>query len=164
VNSTNPDELKKAKETLLAAKKNVKMFVSDTIDVLTNKEVIAAHAYSSDALQAAAKGVAKIEYIIPKEGGTFAIDNLVIVKGAKHTKAAHALINFLLTDKNEARKVLRIWSGPVLKGTKALLPADVQGNKALFPDAEVLKRLEKIRDLGAGNKGFEDVWMAVKTE
>ena len=98
VNSTNPEEINKAKATLLKAKKNVKMFASDTIDILNNKEVAAAQTYSSDALQAADKSPGKIEYIIPEEGGTFAIDNLVIIKGAKHPEAAHKLINFLLSE------------------------------------------------------------------
>ncbi|MFV8258604.1 polyamine ABC transporter substrate-binding protein [Bdellovibrio bacteriovorus] len=163
VNSTNPEEIKKAKDTLLKAKKNVKMFASDTIDILNNKEVAAAQTYSSDALQAADKSPGKIEYIIPEEGGTFAIDNLVIIKGAKHPEAAHKLINFLLSEQAEINRVKTILGGPVLKNTKAALPKEMQNNSALFPDEATLKKLERIQDQGEKNKLFEDSWTEIKT-
>lgn len=164
VNTTNPEELAKAKATLLAAKKNLKMFASDTIDILSNKEVAAAQAYSSDALQAAAKAPGKIEYILPPEGATIAIDNLVIVKGAKHVDAAHKLINFLLSQEADLQKVKVLFGGPVLKATKDLLPKDIQNNKALFPEESALKKLERIRDLGTDGKAYDDIWTAVKTQ
>jgi spermidine/putrescine transport system substrate-binding protein len=164
VNSTSAKELAKAKETLLTAKKNVKMFTSDTIDIMKNKEVVAAHTYSSDALQAAAKSPGTIEYILPEEGGTYAIDNLVILKGAKHLSAAHQLVNFLLSQEVELNKVKTILGGPVLKDTKSLLSKELQENKALFPAPEVLKKLEHIHDLGADNKMYEELWTEVKTK
>lgn len=163
VNSTNPEEINKAKATLLKAKKNVKMFASDTIDILNNKEVAAAQTYSSDALQAADKAPGKIEYIIPAEGGTFAIDNLVIIKGAKHPEAAHKLINFLLSEQAETNRVKTILGGPVLKNTKASLPKELQNNRALFPEESTLKKLERIQDQGEKNKLFEDSWTEIKT-
>lgn len=164
VNTTDPAELAKAKATLLAAKKNLKMFSSDTIDILSNKEVAAAQTYSSDALQAAAKAPGKIEYILPPEGATIAIDNLVIIKGAKHPEAAHKLINFLLSQEADLQKVKVIFGGPVLKATRDLLPKDLQNNKALFPEEAVLKKLERIHDLGDKSKLYDDIWTNIKTE
>lgn len=164
VNTTNPAEIQKAKATLLSAKKNIKMFSSDTIDILNNKEVAAAQAYSSDALQAAAKAPGKIEYIIPDEGATVAIDNLVIVKGAKHPEAAHQLINFLLSEAAESNKAKTILGGPVLKNTRTQLPKELQNNQALFPTEATLKKLERIHDLGEQNKLYEDAWTEIKTQ
>ena len=162
VNSTKPEELLKAKNALLEAKKNVKMFASDTIDILKNKEVVAAQTYSSDALQAIAQAP-DIEYIIPSEGSTMAIDNLAIVKGAKHIEAAHKLINFLLSEGADMNRVQNIRATPVLKDTRSKLAKDLQENKALFPDASAIKNLEYIHNLGEGNKLFEDIWTEVKT-
>ncbi len=162
VNSTDPAELAKAKATLLNAKKNVKMFTSDTVDILKNKEVVAAQAYSSDALQASAQNK-DIEYFLPEEGGTIAIDNLVIIKGSKHPEAAHKLINFLISQEAELNKVQVIRGGPILKDTQAKLPKELQNNKGLFPEASVMKKLEAIHDLGDKNKLWEDIWTEVKT-
>lgn len=163
VNTTNPEEIAKAKASLLKAKKAIKMFASDTIDILNNKEVAAAQTYSSDALQAAEKSPGKIEYIIPEEGGTFAIDNLVIIKGAKHPEAAHKLINFLLSQQAEINRVKTILGGPVLTATRESLSKELQNNRALFPDEATLKKLERIEDQGDKNKLFEDAWTEIKT-
>lgn len=163
INTTNPAEIQKAKDTLLITKKNTKMFSSDSIDILNNKEVVAAHCYSTEALQAAAKSTDKIEYLIPEEGSTFTIDNLVIIKGAKHIEAAHKLINFLLSEKAEINKVKTIFAGPILKNTRSQLPKELQQNEALFPSEGTLKKLERIHDLGDKNKLFEDAWTEIKT-
>ncbi|WP_415062129.1 ABC transporter substrate-binding protein [Bdellovibrio sp.] len=153
VNSIQPEEVKKAKETLLAAKKNIKMFSSDTVDILSNKEVIAAQAYSSDAQQAATKTSGKIEFITPSEGATIAIDNLVILKGAQNSRAAHKLINFLLSKAADKSKVTVIKSGPILKEHLSLLPS-----------ADALKKLVRIRDLGKDNRLYEEAWLEIKTK
>jgi spermidine/putrescine transport system substrate-binding protein len=152
-----------AKDVLLKIKKSVKMFTSDTVDILKNKEVVAAHSYSPDALQAAAKTNGKIEFIIPSEGGTRYIDNLVIVKGSKHLEDAHRLIDFLLQKENEVEFVSAIRAGPVVAGIKSILPLELQNSATLFPSALVLSTLERIHDLGDQNKLYEDIWTAVKS-
>ncbi len=162
-NSVSPADLAKAKATLLGAKKRVKMFTSDTVDILKNREVVAAQAYSSDALQAAQQAGGEIEFIIPEEGSTVAIDNLVIIKGSKHPVAAHKLINFLISQEAELNKVEVIRAGPVLKTTQAKVAKDLRTNKILFPETKDFKKLEIIHDLGESNKLWDQVWTEVKT-
>lgn len=164
VNTTKADEVAKAKEALLAAKKNVKMFTSDTIDILKNKEVVAAQAYSSDALQAAAQAPGRIAYVLPAEGATYAIDNLVVLKGARHPEAAHKLINFLLSKEAEIAKVKTIFGGPILKDIRKDLPKELQDNTVLFPETATFQKLEHVRDLGDDGKMYEDLWTEVKTK
>lgn len=162
-NSTAAEDLAKAKATLLNTKKHMKMFTSDTIDILKNKEVLAAQAYSSDALQASVQTSGEIEYIIPEEGSVMSIDNLVIIKGAKHSEAAHKLINFLISQEAEISKIEHLRSGPVLKNIQAKLSKELQNNKALFPEATMLKKMGSLQDLGEKSKLWEDVWTEVKT-
>lgn len=164
VNSTKDTDLAKAKEILLSAKKGIKMFTSDTIDILKNKEVVAAQAYSSDALQAGAQTGGAIQFILPEEGGTYAIDNFVIVKGAKHTDEAHKLINFLLSEEAEIAKIKTIMGGPIHKNIKGKLPKELQDNAVLFMTPEAFKKLEHIQDLGEASKSFDDIWTEVKTK
>lgn len=163
VNTTDSKEIEQAQTALLAAKANVKMFTSDPIDILKNKEVVAAQAYSSDALQAAAKSQGPIDYVLPEEGSTSAVDTLVIMKGSPHLKAAHQLLQFLLRPEAEKIKVMTVFAGPVLTGTKTLLPQELQANKALFPEASQLQKLESLHDLGPQNHLYEDAWTAIKT-
>ncbi len=163
VNTTNPEEIKKAKDVILKVKPRVKLFTSNSVDILVNKEVAIAHAYSTDANQAIKKSKSRIEYIIPKEGGTRAIDNLIIVKGTSNKASALRLINYFMNEKTNSVFVKNILAGPVLKETFNLLPKDLQKNKALFPEASVLRSLESIRDLGEKNKLYEELWTEVKS-
>jgi spermidine/putrescine transport system substrate-binding protein len=162
-NTTNPEELKLAEDFLLKIKKNVKMFTSDTVDVLKNKEVVAAQSYATDALQASAKTNGQIEFIIPKEGSLRYIDNLVIVKGAQNVEDAHRLIEFLLSLENDLEFVRTIRAGPVVNGVRGRLPADLKNSKILFPSREVMAKLEPLKDLGALNHLYEDIWSLVKS-
>lgn len=163
VNSTNDAEINKAKEFLKSIKPKIKMFRSDTIEALLSKEIVAAHSYSTDANQAVVKSGGKIAYIIPTEGGTRSIDNLVILKGAKNQEAALALVNFLLSPSVNVEFVSRIQAGPVLRGTKAKLPMALQNNKGLFPSQEIWGKLERIIDLGEKTELYDKAWTEVKT-
>lgn len=162
VNTTNADELKKAKATLVSAKANIKMFRSDTIEALVNKEVAIAHAFSTDALQAMAANP-KIIYIVPEDGGTRAVDTMVILKGAKHPKEAHELVNFLLRPESNLEFVKAVRGGPVLKSTKQNLPVELQNNNALFPSEAQLAKLERIEDLGDKTEVYDQIWTEVKS-
>ncbi len=163
VNTVNPAELKKAEELLLKMKPKIKMFRSNTVDALISKQVAVAHAYSTDALQAAAKSRNEIEYILPEEGGTRAIDTLVVLKTAPHRAAAHQLINFMLSEEVNVQFVKTMWGGPVLTSTRPQLPENVRNNSALFPSAEKMSRFESIHDLGDSTKLYDDLWTRVKT-
>jgi spermidine/putrescine transport system substrate-binding protein len=162
-NSTDKKQLESAQKTLVEAKSLVKMFSSDTIDSLVNKEVAVAQTYSTDALQAQKKTGGKIEYVIPSDGGTRAIDNLVILKGAKNVAEAHAFINFVLSQENNVTFVKDMMVGPVLKGTKALLPEELQKNPGLFPAEDTMSKLEKLEDVGEFTTTYDDLWTKVKT-
>ncbi|MGE0634461.1 MAG: PotD/PotF family extracellular solute-binding protein [Pseudobdellovibrionaceae bacterium] len=164
VNTTKKEELDKAQTDLKAFRKKVKMFRTDTIDPLVAKEVAVAHAYSSDALQAAEKSGGKIEYILPVEGGTRSIDNLVILKNAKNVEAAHQLINFLLTPEANVAFVKAIKAGPVLKQTRDLLPDNLKNNPALFPPSDSLKKFERLKDLGETTAVYDRLWTELKVE
>ena len=164
VNSTTPAELKQAELSLVAVKPRVKMFRSDTVEALLKKEVAVAHSYSSDALQAVRSSGGMIEYILPEEGGTRALDNLVILKGCKNIDGAHQLINFLLSLKANVSFVKTVMGGPVLKTTRQELPRDIQANQSLFPSTEQLSRFESITDLGEATNLYDKLWTHIKVE
>ncbi len=163
VNSTNPAELKKAEATLLSVMPKVKMFRSDTVDSLARKEVAVAHAFSTDALIAASRNP-NIEFILPEEGGTESIDNLVILKSSNHVAAAHKLINFMLSTPANLSFVEHEWGRPVVLATRAQLPLPMQNNPALFPPESALKKFESLRDLGESTHLYDDIWTRVKSE
>lgn len=163
VNSTEPEAMKKAEETLMALKPKVKMFRSDSVDSLLKKEVAVAHSFSTDAMQAAAKSGGDIEYILPEEGGTKSIDTLVILNSSKNLAAAHKLLNFMLSSEVNVSFVKTVWGGPVLKTTHDLLPDNYKNSLILFPPPGQLAKFEPILDLGDKTRLYDSLWTRVKT-
>lgn len=164
VNTTDKAEIEKATQSLLKMKKKLKLFQSEAVDLLLHNEVQVAQAYSSDALQVFMKTKGKIKFILPTEGGTQAIDNVVILKGAQHIEPAHKLINFLLSNDVNVEFVKAVMGGPVLKDTQKNLPLEIASNTALFPPPTLLTKFESLKDLGDNIKIYEKAWTDVKTQ
>ncbi len=164
VNSVDPEQLKKAAASLKELRPRIKMFRSDMKDALLNKEVVVAHVYSTDGLQAERDSKGKIEYILPSEGGTRAIDNMVILSSAQNIEAAHALINFLLTTDSNVPFVKVVMGGPVLKETASKLPPELKNSKTLFPTSDVLKKFEGLKDLGEHTAAYDRLWTELKSQ
>ena len=164
VNTVKPEELAKAEATLKEVRGRVKMFTSDVIDPLVKKEVAVAQGYSSDVLQANRNSGGKIDFVLPEDGGTRSIDNLVILKGAKNVVAAHALINFLLSAEANAAFVTQIMGGPVVLKTKSLVSPELQKNPILFPPKNSLSKFEFLHDVGEATRAYDRVWTEVRAQ
>ena len=162
LNSTDSNDIKKAQATLESVRKNVKAFTSETLAGLSAGEMSAAHAYSSDALQARARTKGKIDYVIPEEGCTWWIDTLVMPKGAQNVEGAYALINFLLSAQIGAERTQKIFAAPSNTKSIALLPADLQQNSGLFPSEAQLSKCEMMKDLGESLAAYDRAWTMVK--
>lgn len=163
-NDKDEAHIKAAQEWLINHRSQVKMFRSDVTDLLLRKEVAAAQAYGGEALMAWKKSDGKVELILPEEGGTTSLDNLVIPKGAQHLSEAHALIDYFLTAEVNKRFVERIFAGPVLKSTRAHLSADLKNNSQLFPPLDLLKKFERIQDLGETTRLYDRAWTEIKSQ
>lgn len=164
LNATDEAVLKKAQADLKELRPRIKMFRSDVIDLLVNKEVAVSHAFSTDALQAEAKSGGKVRFVIPDEGASRYLDTLVILKNAKNVEAAHALINFLMTPEANVALVKAIRGGAVLKQTRELLPADLKNNPTLFPSQDSLRKFERIHDVGPATTIYDRLWTELKIE
>lgn len=164
LNSTSMSDLFKAKEVLTKLRPHIKAFTSDPIASITSGDVVIAHMYSSDALQAARNSGGKVEFIMPGEGGTLAIDNLAVPKGARNTSGAHALINFLLHEASSLAMVQGVLAGPVLAGIRERLPEELRKLQALSMDPLLLTRYEMMRDLGDATMLYDKIWTELKAD
>ena len=164
LNSKNPADLAKAKDLLFKIRPRVKAFTSEPMMPLVNGETAVAHAYMSDALQARRQTGGKIEYIIPEEGATLWVDNLVVPTGSQNTKAAHALMNFLMEPQIAVQTTLAVLVAPTNKDAYALLPDDLRNNTVLFPSGPVVQKLEMLEDLGESLAQWDRIWTEVKAK
>ncbi len=163
LNTKNPADLEKAKQVLLAARPRVKAFTSETVAPLATGEIAVAQAYMTDALQARRKaGGSKIDFILPEEGGTLWVDNLVIPKGAVSIAEAHEFINFILEPSSLVTTATAVYVAPANTAAVSLLPVDFRQDGMLFPAAPQLKRHEMIEDLGDALTAWDRTWTEVK--
>ena len=162
LNSRKPEEIQKAKELLLKQRPRLKGFTSEPLVPLAMGESWVAHAYLSDALQAQKRTQGTVEFIVPEEGATFWLDNLVIPKGAPHLSEAHQLIEFLLEAKTMAQTVRQLFVAPTHRGVFGLLSADLQKNPFLFPKESWSAKSEMIQDLGEAVSLWDRSWTEIK--
>lgn len=155
-------DLEKAKKVLLSIKKDIKGFTSETAAGLTNGEMLAAQAYSVDAMLASSRTNGAIKYVIPEEGCTLWVENLVIPKGSKNVEAAHKLIDFLLSEEVGVERAKTLFSAPSNRNSIAKLPEALQKNPGIFPDSNTLARCEILEDLGDGLAVWDRTWTEVK--
>ncbi|GIW25923.1 spermidine/putrescine ABC transporter substrate-binding protein [Meiothermus sp.] len=166
VNSTDPAQVKRAMDALLAAKRsrNFKGFqggVSATKLLLAN-QIVAAVVYNQDALRTA-EGNPRYGFTIPQEGSTLFIDSMAIPAKAPNPEAAHRFINFILDARVGARLAEYQQSATPNAAAKRLLKPEMLKNPAIWPTEAQMKVLEFILDQGRNNRVLDEAWTQVKS-
>lgn len=157
LNSHDPAELAQARADAIAAKPNLKSYVSAPVkSQLIAGDVWIAHLWNGDTSQAAASEPA-IRFVLPREGSMIYLDSLCIPRGARHPRAAHAFIDFVLRAEVGAAVSRRTGYGSpnqaALASDAALLPP---------PSAEEMSRLEYQEDLGEATELWDRIWTEIK--
>lgn len=165
LNSTDPGELKAARDLLLEAKRRCLGFdgtVAGKNRVLSKAATIAM-VFSGEG----ARGVAEdpeTAYVIPKEGSLIWVDSLVVLAKAPHRDLAEQFINFCLEPEVGARiSNYTQFASPNRAARPFLRPEDLK-NPAIYPPAEILPRLEFAEHLGAKSRLYDEVWTQVKAK
>lgn len=160
LNTHDPKDLEEAKKLLLASRKRIKLYSSEPYMTLVNGEAPVTQSYVGDAIKAKKSG--SVDYILPEEGGTFSIDNLVIPTSSTNGEGALALISFLLEPKTVALTVQSVFISPTSQAALSLLPPEILGIHVMFPTAKELSKFELLEDLGTDMPAWEKVWTELK--
>lgn len=161
MNSTNPDEIAKARDLLIANKKNFKTFAPDSgQDLLLSGEVDLAVEWNGDIVQVMEEDD-DIAYVVPKEGGMVWMDNICIPTGAPNPDNAHAFINHI-HDPGVNAEIANTIHYPTanLSAQKLVLPEDLE-NPAIYPPPETLAKCEQIIDVGDAIRLYDEAWTAI---
>lgn len=169
VNETGAARLKQARDLILRAKPYWAAFnAASYFKELTVGNIWLAHGYSNDfftAQQDAAKAGRPfaIGYSTPKEGAVFALDNLVLHKTGKRPDLAHKFIDYWLEGRASAEITNEIGAGNPNRVAMTLIDPAIAANRALFPDAELFKRLEMLRDYDRRTRrALNRLWVEIK--
>ncbi len=165
VNSTDPNQLKEARDLVLAAKKRCVGFEGSVgaKNKVVGKGAQAAIVYSGEGVKAVGEDE-NIAYFIPKEGGIVWVDSLAVLAKAPHRDLAEKFINFLLDAKVAARNSNFIqYSSPNKAAMEFINPDDLK-NPAIYPTPEIRNRLEFLEDLGGKMRLYDEVWTQIKAK
>ncbi len=140
-NSVDPKELADAERLLLDVKPHLFAISSDYQPAMRSGDAWMTMCWTGDGKQLNSD-IPEIAYVLGKEGGEIWSDYFAIPKGAPHSEAAYALINFMLDPEVNAREVLAHGYPVADSRTNALLPKEILEDPILYPAQELLDALE----------------------
>ena len=163
VNEKNEVSLNLAEKKLELLHPNIKAINSDEKKMLMiNNEAWVSVVFSGDAKSIMEENENMV-YALPKEGTNLWFDNIVIPKTSKNEEAAYKFINFMLRPENAYKNALYVGYSTPNMPAKAMLPKEIQEDKAFYPDEETLKHLEVYQQLGSKWLGiYNDLYLQVK--
>ncbi len=168
-NETDEAKLKEARDLILRAKPYWAAFnASSYIKELTLGNIWVAHGYSNDMFQAnadaeKAKRPFRIGSFTPKEGAVLAVDSMVLHKSGPRPDLAHQFINFMLDGRNASELSNMIGSGAVNAAAMPFIDEAVKNNRAVFPDADGMKKLQMLKDYDRKSRRLLNrLWTEVK--
>lgn len=165
LNSTDLDELTKAKDMLIDQKPLVQAYVIDQVrDKMIGNEAAIGVIYSGEAIYTQNENP-NLEYVVPKEGSNVWIDSWVIPKNAKHKENAEAFINFLCRPDIAKMNFDYITYSTPNEAARALIEDEsLRNNEIAFPGPDVLDRCETFSYLGdETNDIYNELWREVKS-
>lgn len=99
--NSNPEDLKKVNELLLAAKPHWRTFAYETIEKLTSGDVDASQQWNGASMRARQQ-IPTLAYAYPREGLTGWMDNVAVLKDAPNMENAKLFQNFIMDPQNAA--------------------------------------------------------------
>ncbi|WP_462402203.1 polyamine ABC transporter substrate-binding protein [Pseudomonas sp. Marseille-QA0332] len=168
--SERPEDFKQAEQALLAVRPYVRYFdQSKYVIDLANGDICLAIGFSGDVLQAmtsaseAGNGI-QIQYSIPVEGTTLAVDTVVIPKNAPHLDNAYRYLNYLLEPQVMANisNAVNYPNGNL--AARQYLAPEVRDNPAVYPPQQVLDSLFTIKTLSpSAMRASTRLWTRMKS-
>jgi spermidine/putrescine transport system substrate-binding protein len=158
VNSTSPEELEKAKQVVLGWKANLCKFDAEAFAKgFAAGEFWVVQGYAENVMREYdSTKLSEVDFFIPKEGGSAYIDNLVILKDAKHKDLAYTFINFIHDPKIFAR-IIDYLRYPCIN-TAARQFVTKKSNYELSD----LAKSELKEDLGPALELYNKIWQEIR--
>ncbi len=162
LNSTDPQQLRQARDQLLKQKPLVRAYDSANFDqLLLSGEAWIAQAWDGQILRARRENP-NIEFVIPREGTTLIVDNLCIPRSARRPDLAHEFINYLLDPAIAAANMNEIMYLMPNVSARSLLREELRRHPLLSLSPDVRRKSEYMQDLGPATLLYDRYWTEVK--
>ena len=161
LNTTNPDELMAARDSLIEQRPLVRAYVGDDVKhSMIGREAALAVVYSGDAMFTMELNP-DLNYVVPREGSNVWFDAMVIPRGARNKAGAEAFINFLNYPEIALRNTMYIGYSTTNAAAFTMLPEEIRNDPVYWPPDEVYYRSEAFVHLGEFTAAFERAWTEV---
>ena len=165
-NSTSQDEINKAVELILKAKKDPNFIgfdgsVGGKEKVLSNTNW-AAIVFNGDA-QAAIDEDSTLRFAIPKEGTFMWADAMTLSSNAPNPDGAYAFMNYVLDAKIGAQLAKYINYATPNRASLEVIDSTYKKNQVINPTQETFARMTFLKDPGDAAMMFDEAWTIVKT-
>jgi spermidine/putrescine transport system permease protein len=162
MNTTNEQELRRARDLLIKQKPLLRAYDSATFDqVLLSGDAWIVQAYNGQIAKAMLENP-NLAYVIPREGGTLTVDNLAIPNGARNLDPALEFINHLMDPFVAAENMNFIGYAIPNRAALPFVRPELRNNPALFPPPEALKNCQYLFDLGPTILQYDRYWTEIK--
>ena len=160
-NTTSAADIDAATNQLIEMKAIIKGFDSaNYIDELASGELVAAHAYNGDLLQAKEQNP-KLDFVLPAAGALRWVDSLAVPADAPDLDNALVFMNYYLEAEVSAKNSDFIQYNTANQAALADLDPSVRNNPVIFPPADELARLQFTVDLGGDERLYSEGWKKV---
>lgn len=162
-NSTDPEELELAKQSLIEQKGFLQSYVMDEIfDKMESGEAAIAPYYTGDGLIMQEENPS-LEVILPKEGTNLFVDAMVVPKGAKNKEGAETFINFMCeTEISYANVIDYLGYSTPIQSVYDQLDEEILNDGVSYPSEEYLATCDTFINLSdEDNKNLEEMWVDV---
>jgi spermidine/putrescine transport system permease protein len=162
LNSTNPDELRRARDLLLRQKPLVKGYNSSNFEQdLAAGDAWIAQAYNGN-MTFVMRDEPRIRYVIPKEGCTISVDCACVARKAPHKELAMEFINYSHRPEVAAMFVNDCGFNTPNRYERRDIEPWLLANPAVFPDPASLAHCEFMRDVGPVVALYDRYWTEIK--
>jgi spermidine/putrescine transport system substrate-binding protein len=155
VNETDPNNLAKVRDDLIAAKETLLAYDDTTFFAkLVSGEAVLVHAWDGWCNYGIAEN-ADIKYVVPNEGTDLWVDTMVILKNSENKDAAYDFVNFILDADNHrwaAENIL--YKVPNKAAMEGLDPSLIETFPNMGMTPADMAQFEQLRDVGEATRAY----------
>lgn len=166
LNTTNTAELDEAANMLIEQKSLVQAYLLDEAarTKVSSGNAAMAVIYNGEAYLAFEENE-NVAYAVPQEGTNIWMDSWVIPNTCQHKESAEKFLDFMCREDIAAMNFDYIYYSTPNQAVYDSLDADVQSEKAIFPDQSVIDNSSVFKYLGSDTeKYYTDLWFKIKTQ
>lgn len=162
VNSTDPDELRQAAETIIEMKPHVAAFTYESRPMVAAGDIAAAHWFIG-AMVDVFEDPEKLGFVIPEEGATMYQEDICVLKTAPNKENAIRFMQFYTQPEIAALNIAQQTNGTPNAAARELTPDHIRNAEQINPPQEVMDRLQIFVDIGQDIRRVDRVWTQIKT-